>query len=124
MKNPMESIINRLRSIENTASIVSFIKEQNKEIERKDNDNLIEVNKLKFQIKEDAEWTQTVVDRYNKCNTENTKLKEDNYNQNLEMLDLKQENKELREKDKGFYCQHKIVLDCKEQCHKCKDLTN
>lgn len=23
-----------------------------------------------------------------------------------------------------FFCQHKLVLDCKEQCHKCKQQPN
>jgi hypothetical protein len=27
------------------------------------------------------------------------------------------------ENNKLFFCQHKLVLDCKEQCFKCKNLT-
>ena len=25
---------------------------------------------------------------------------------------------------KSFFCQHKLVLDCKEQCFKCQKITN
>jgi hypothetical protein len=27
-------------------------------------------------------------------------------------------------KSEQFFCQHKLVLDCKEQCHKCKQQPN
>jgi len=46
----------------------------------------------------------------------------ENYTETMVMIAEEYHNEQLKlyHVSKSFFCQHKLVLDCKEQCFKCK----
>jgi len=66
---------------------------------------------------------------YRKENTElekhNKHLNETIVKVNNDLIEALKRVEELENRyNKAFFCQHKLVLDCKEQCFKCRDINN